>query len=101
MAAALSAFLNSPGGRGRAALVLCGTGHVAYGLGTAARVRRRLPQMKDRIILLSESGDLVLSPQERAVARTITITHEQLRQIDRPIADYLYQTSRKEEPAQR
>ena len=74
---------------------------VGYGLGTAARVRRRLPQAKDRIVLFSESGDLVLSPQERVMAREITITHEQLRQIDRPIADYLQETSLKKPSVRR
>jgi hypothetical protein len=64
-------------------------GHEAIGGGA-------LPSsLKDRV------SQLAISPQEQAMARTITITHEQLRQIDRPIADYLYQTSRKEEPAAR
>jgi uncharacterized iron-regulated protein len=99
MAHTLSAFLTSEAGRGRTAVVLCGAGHVAYALGTPARVRRRLPEAKDRIILLSESGDLVLTPEERAMARPITITHDQLRQIDRPIADYLHVTSLKPAPA--
>jgi uncharacterized iron-regulated protein len=97
MAATLCGILNSKAGRGRSAIVLCGTGHVAYGLGTPARVRRRLPQINDRIVLLSESGDLVLSPQDLKAARPITITHEQLRQIGRPIGDYLRVTSLKEE----
>ena len=101
MAWTLCSFLNSEAGHGRSALVLCGAGHVAYGLGTVARVRRRLPQAKDRIVLFSESGDLVLLPQERAMAREITITHEQLRQIDRPIADYLHETSLKKESVRR
>jgi uncharacterized iron-regulated protein len=95
MASALSSFLNSEAGRGRSAIVLCGAGHVAHGLGTPTRVRRRLPQVKDRIILLSESGDTVLSPQELSAARPITITHEQLRAINRPVADYLHETSLK------
>ena len=97
MAQALCTFLNSDAGRGRSAIVLCGTGHITYGLGTPARVRRRMPQIKDRIVLLSESGDLVLSPSELSAARAITVTHEQLRQIDRPIGDYLWVTSLKEE----
>jgi uncharacterized iron-regulated protein len=101
MASTLSAFLNSEVGNGRSAVVLCGAGHAVYGLGMVARVRKRLPQAKDRIVLFSESGDLVLSPQERAMAREITITHEQLRQIDRPIADYLHETSVKKESARR
>jgi uncharacterized iron-regulated protein len=96
MAQTLAAFLQSPAGRGRSALVICGTGHVAYGLGTPSRVRRRMPEAADRIVLFSESGDLVLSPAERAMARPITISHQQWRQIDRPVADYLFATSRKE-----
>jgi len=95
MASALCAFLDTPAGRGRSAVVLCGAGHVSYGLGTAARVRRRLPKTKQRIVLLSESGDAVLSQQEMAQARAIAITHEQLREIGRPIADYLHATSLK------
>jgi uncharacterized iron-regulated protein len=95
MAETLSRYLNSQAGRGRSAVVLCGAGHVAYGLGTPARVRRRIPGVKDRIVLLSESGDLVLSPEEKAAAREITITHEDLRQIGRPVADYLHVISLK------
>lgn len=90
IAAALVDYLQSPAGRGRTALVICGAGHVAYGLGTAARVQRRLPDVSQRIVLLSESGDVELSPEERAMAREIEITHEQLRRIDRPIGDYLH-----------
>ena len=95
MASRLCEFLESEKGRGRTALVLCGAGHVSYGFGTASRVRRRMPKIKERIILLSQSGDLELSPEEEAMAREITITHEQLRQINRPIADYLHVTNLK------
>ncbi|MBU4271923.1 MAG: ChaN family lipoprotein [Planctomycetes bacterium] len=95
MASALCSFLKSEAGRGRAAIVLCGAAHVTFGQGTASRVRRRLPEIKERIVRLSASSDVVLSPQSRAVARPVIITHEQLRQIDRPIADYLYVTSLK------
>lgn len=90
MASALCSFLQSEQGRDRTALVLCGAGHVSYGLGMPSRVRRRLPQLKDRIVVLSQSGDLELSPQEQAMARDIEITHEQLRVINRPVADYLH-----------
>ena len=89
MAATLCAFLNSDAGRGRSAIVVCGNGHISYGLGTPARVRRRMPQIKDRIVLLSADGDLKLSPQEVKAARPINVSHEQLRQINRPIGDYL------------
>lgn len=95
MAAALASFLQSEAGKGRTVVVLCGAGHVAYGLGTPARLRHRLPQIRDRILLVSESGDLELSPEERAMARPIQITHEQLRQIHQPVADYLHATSLK------
>lgn len=95
MAAALCGYLKSAAGRGRSAVVLCGEGHVAFGQGTVARVRRRMPGLKDRIVVLSASGDVTLSAQEKAVSRPVEITHEQLRRIDRPIADYLHVTSLK------
>ena len=90
MASVLCSFLESDRGRDRTAVVLCGAGHVSYGLGMVSRVRRRLPQIKDRIIVLSQSGDLELSPEEWAVSRDIEITHEQLRVVNQPIADYLH-----------
>jgi uncharacterized iron-regulated protein len=93
MASVLGSFLRSDHGRGRTAVVLCGAGHVFYGLGMVSRVRRRLPKIKDRVVVLSQSGDLELSPEEEAMARDVEITHQQLRAINRPIADYLHVTS--------
>lgn len=90
MAAALASFLQSAAGKGRTAVVVCGAGHVNYGLGTAARVRRRMPGIKERIVLFSESGDVELSPQDAAAARPISVSHEHLRELGRPIADYLH-----------
>ena len=81
MAEAIAAFMESEQGRGRKVLVLCGAGHVAYGLGLPTRVRRRLPNIKDRIVLFSESGEVRLSPEEKAQSRAIEITHEQLREL--------------------
>jgi len=95
MAATLSAFLDSKQGRGRTAVVLCGAMHCSHGMGTVARVRRRMPDVKDRIILMSESGDVKLSPAMQAMARPIHVTHEQLREVQQPIADYLHIISRK------
>jgi uncharacterized iron-regulated protein len=89
MSAALADYLRSDAGRGRKAIVVCGSGHVAYGLGTPQRVRRRLGDANDRIVVLAECGDLRLSPEEMAASRPVEITHEQLRQIGRPVADYL------------
>ncbi len=99
MAEALATFLGSEQGRRRKVLVLCGAGHVAYGLGLPARVRRRVPGITDRIILFSESGEIRLSPEEKAQARAIEITHEQLRELSRPIADYLWVKPLEEKPA--
>jgi len=99
MAEALATFLESQQGQGRKMLVLCGAGHVAYGLGLPTRVRRRLPDVKDRIVLFSESGDVRLSPEEKAQARAIEITHEQLRELRQPIADYLWVKPLEENPA--
>jgi uncharacterized iron-regulated protein len=89
MSAALADYLRSEAGRGRNAVVICGSGHVAYGLGTPARVRRRLGDENDRIVILAECGDVRLSPEEQAAARPIDISHEQLRAIGRPTGDYL------------
>ncbi len=90
MADRLCQFLKSEAGGGRSAVVLCGAGHVSHGLGIPNRVQRRMPGLQDRIIVLSESGDVVLSEREKALTRDITITHEQLRILDKPIADYLH-----------
>lgn len=96
MADRLCQFLASEAGRGRTAVVLCGAGHVSHGMGIPARVRRRLPEVKDRIIVLTESGDVELSAAERAMAREVEISHEDLRVLDRPIADYLHALSSRE-----
>jgi uncharacterized iron-regulated protein len=90
MAEALATLLKSEQGQARKVLVLCGAGHVAYGLGLPTRVRRRVPGITDRIVLFSESGESRLSPEEKAQARAIEITHQQLRELCRPIADYLW-----------
>jgi uncharacterized iron-regulated protein len=89
MSAVLADYLRTADGRGRKAVVVCGSGHVAYGLGTPQRVRRRLGDSNDRIVVLAECGDLRLSPEELAAARAIEIPHELLRKIGRPVADYL------------
>jgi len=90
MASVLSSFLKSPAGKGRTAVVICGSGHAEFGLGTPARVRRRMPNVKERIVLLSQSGDVELTPDEVAMSREIEVTHEQLRALNRPVADYLH-----------
>ncbi|MBI1391087.1 MAG: hypothetical protein GC154_21885 [bacterium] len=71
-------------------VVICGAGHCSYGLGTASRLSRRLPDLPQRVVLMSESGDVVLSKAEKAMTREIEITHEDLRFLNQPIADYLH-----------
>jgi uncharacterized iron-regulated protein len=89
MAQALAAFVKSGPGRGRKMLVLCGVGHIAYGLGLPERVRRRLSTTSDRVVVLSESGEVQLSAEEKAQSREIEIPHAQWREVGRPMADYL------------
>ena len=73
----------------RLAIVLGGSLHFTHGLGTPYLVKKKIPSLKDRIIMLSNSGDLVLSKMEKALSRDIKITHEDLRFLQTPIADYI------------
>jgi uncharacterized iron-regulated protein len=97
MAEQLVKLLKSPAGRDRTAVVLVGAGHVNYGLGLPARVRTRMPHVRDRIVILSESGDVELTEAEKAVSKDIKVTHEQMRAMNRPIADYLHVTTLKQQ----
>ena len=71
-------------------MVVCGSGHCQFGLGTPDRVRRRLEGVRDRIVLMSESGDVKLTAAEKAMKRNISIRHRDLEFIRRPLADYLH-----------
>jgi len=71
-------------------LVVTGAAHVQFGLGTPERVRFRMPDVRDRIVLMSESGDEQLTAQEEAMRRPITYLHKNLSFISRPAGDYLY-----------
>lgn len=73
----------------RVAFVVLGAAHMRFGLGTAARVRRREPGIVERLVLMSESGQLQLSAAENAGERDVTIAHGDFRRIERPPADYL------------
>jgi uncharacterized iron-regulated protein len=90
MADAIARFLSSPAGAERAVVVICGSGHISYGYGIPSRVRSRIDGVTERIVILSESGDVVLSEREKAMARAIEITHEQLRENTVPYADYVH-----------
>ena len=92
MAARLEAFLTSPEGRDRTALVICGRGHCEFGLGMPDRVARRMPGLSQRVILFSQSGDLHLTEEERKQAREIEVPHQFLRDLGRSAADFTHIT---------
>jgi uncharacterized iron-regulated protein len=89
MAHAVDRFLKSREGRDRVMVIIAGTGHVSYGFGIPERTEK-LNNLAYRIVLLSESGELVLSEKEKELAAPITITHQDLKFIRVPIADYLH-----------
>jgi len=100
MAATMADFLTSPAGKGRQAVILCGAGHCSYGYGTVSRLKSRLPKAEDRIVILSESGDVELSAEMKKYMREIQISHQQMRDVIRqPIGDYLSIIQPKLEPA--
>jgi uncharacterized iron-regulated protein len=100
MAETLCAFVAQPANRKARAIVICGAVHVGHGLGTAQRVRRRMPDLDERIVVMSASGDVVLSPEMAKMARDITITHAQLRFVPSRIADYLHVVALRSKPRQ-
>jgi uncharacterized iron-regulated protein len=95
MADTLAEFLKSDAGRGRRAIVILGAGHCQQGMGTPSRVRRRIPGITDRIVIMSQSGDVVLSEAEKKLASGVEITHAQLGHLQASLADYLHVVSLK------
>ncbi len=91
MAQAIVRFLQSPGGRDRAMLVVCGTGHLNYGFGIPEAVERVI-KLPSRIVLPSESGELVLSEEEKRQSVPVEISHQDLGFIRSRLADYLIVT---------
>jgi len=89
MAAGIVAARRATGGNPRTAVVILGAGHMRYGLGTPSRVLRREPELVDRLVMITESGQLQLSDSDKAASREVNIKHSDLRAIGRPPADYL------------
>ncbi len=87
-------LMDRTAGRHDIAVVVGGAAHFALWPGVPSRVERRVPGIVERIIILSESGDLRLGERERMMARDTGITHERLKSITRPIADYIHVTER-------
>ena len=54
-------------------VVLCGSGHVNYRNGIPDRLKRRMPQIDDRVVVMSGSGDIELSPKMRKMSREVVI----------------------------
>ena len=65
----------------RTAFVVLGAGHMRHGLGTPSGVRRREPEIVDRLVLVSDSG--------HRFSGDTRISHAELRALNRPVADYL------------
>jgi uncharacterized iron-regulated protein len=99
MAGSLERFLDSAEGRSRIMIVVAGSGHINYGFGIPERAFR-LNRLPHRIIIPSESGDLVLSEEEKRQSMPLNITHQDLRFIQSLIADYLIVTPLKKEKSQ-
>jgi uncharacterized iron-regulated protein len=95
MATAAAKFLDNPEGKDRLMVVVAGDGHVNYGFGIPERVQK-LNGLPYRIILPTESGELVLSEEEKRQSLPVQITHEDLKFIRVPIADYLHVVPLKE-----
>ncbi len=98
MAQAIVDAIEAHDGPGKPQLAaVTGSGHVQFGLGTPDRVRLRKPGLRERILLMTESGDLELTPEEEAMRRAVEISHQDLHFIRRPAADYLYVKEQKPE----
>ena len=89
MAASIVAARRAHGEAIRTAFVVLGAGHIRFGLGTAARVRRREPSLVERLVLITESGQLQLTGEEKAASREVKISHTDLSSLERPPGDYL------------
>ena len=47
------------------------------------------PGVTERIVLITESGELTLSAADQAASRAVTISHADVRTVGRPPGDYL------------
>ncbi len=89
MAQTVSRFLDSDEGKDATVVVIAGTGHLNYGLGIPERVSRA-HNLPHRIVVPTESGELRLSEAEKRQSVPVDISHEDLRFLKAPIADYLH-----------
>lgn len=69
-------------GRKKRALVICGAGHLRFGLGLPAHVAARIP-LPRRILLLAP-------PAGETRTTDVPLSHSALAFVNRPLADYLW-----------
>ena len=64
------------------AVIILGSGHCNYGFGTVQRLKRRMPKLKETVIVMSESGDLYKGTMKKKqkISRY---------KVNRPIADFI------------
>lgn len=98
MAENIVRFLRSSQGTDSAMVVIAGSGHMNYGFGIPERVRKKM-NVLDRIVLPTESGQLILSEEEKRQAVPVEITHQDLSFLRVPIANYLHVLPLKHVPA--
>jgi uncharacterized iron-regulated protein len=81
--------VGAPPDEPRTAFAVLGAGHMRFGLGTAERVRRRDPGIVDRLVILTDSNQGTMTDAQKAQTREVTISHDDVRALARPPADYV------------
>ncbi|QSR84066.1 ChaN family lipoprotein [Methylacidimicrobium sp. B4] len=92
MAERIVEALRTTHGRKERALVVCGAGHLRFGLGLPEHVARRL-SLPQRILLLAPPPERARTsglPLARRAAAPPPLSHAALAFVDRPLADYLW-----------
>lgn len=68
---------------------VCGSGHLNFRMGIPDRVDRLYPSHRSRVVMMSNSGELELTPEELAQAREIELSQEHYQSLGQSLADYL------------
>lgn len=90
MAANISQAMTDETGARRVVFVVCGRGHVSYGLGTASRTLRRAPNARQKIVHITDSRSTrTRKPSGLNASHAPKPETAPARTPDRPVADYL------------
>lgn len=92
MASQIYKFLKQAAYKNYKAVVILGSGHINYGFGTPQRVRRRMPNVIESIIVMSSSGDIKMAKMKACRIKRASKTRKKKSKINKPIADYLHVT---------